>query len=69
MFGSRRVLPPHPYKQEPELSRIRQVAGIVVRNGSSRVNFSEVSVGQSADEIHMYSFSCLWNQEFKQVLT
>ena len=56
MLGTRRVFTPHAGKRELALARIRQGAGIVARNGSSRVNITQVLGGHGAGDIHMYSF-------------
>ena len=44
MFGSRRIITPHIGKYELAMSRVRQAAGILARNGATSVNITRVVV-------------------------
>ena len=47
MFGSRRIITPHVGKYELAMSRVRQAAGILARNGATSVNITKVGGGLS----------------------
>tara|TARA_A100000164_G_scaffold373848_1_gene405859 strand:+ start:53 stop:673 length:621 start_codon:yes stop_codon:yes gene_type:complete len=56
MFGSRRIITPHAGKTELAMNRVRQAAGILVRNGATSVNITKVGGGFTAGSLHLYTF-------------
>ena len=65
MFGSRRIITPHVGKYELAMSRVRQAAGILARNGATSVNITRVGGGFTSGSIHLYTFYMSMEQGFQ----
>ena len=65
MFGSRRIITPHVGKYELAMSRVRQAAGILARNGATSVNITRVGGGFTAGSLHLYTFYMSMEQGLK----
>ena len=65
MLGSRRIITPHVGKYELAMSRVRQAAGILARNGATSVNITRVGGGFTSGSIHLYTFYMSMEQGFQ----
>ena len=53
MFGSRRIITPHVGKYELAMSRVRQAAGNLARNGATSENITRVGGRFTSGSIHL----------------